>query len=212
MSNADMNRRQFFRIHQQLVMELQLLPQDTEVIISGQFEVAATFATLYDLHQHTAEETALLQRIQLQDSDSARYLQLISAKIDLLARAMTGGAIDFRHLIRCDVNLSEGGMLFYSSDALPITGLLSLKLIFPDSSIGLSLAARVLRCDPVPDTNQYELALEFIELPEKIRTLLARQILEIQTRQRKQLTKFGRPQLEGQERRHSSDCCGKLPE
>lgn len=179
------DRRQFFRINQQIAMEIRLLADDQlPATTASQFEVSPSFSVVCDLYAQETEAQMLLHRIGQKDPSLAQYLQLMSNRMNVLARALVSQDIDFNRLVTRDVNLSEGGMLFYYSEALPTGGNVSIKLIFPGSSIGVHIDASILRCDPI-ETGQFELALTFNRLPESTRTVLARQIMESQALSRR---------------------------
>lgn len=181
----DSERRQYFRINQQIAMEITPLPADSAVLPpSTRFEVPASFEAVCELQQQDAESETLLQRIADRDPDIANYLGLMSERINTLARTVVTQEIDFNRLVTRDVNLSEGGMLFYTTDALPAQRLAAVKLIFPAAQLGLNLSGRILRCDPVTN-DLFEVAVEFLRLPESTRTLLARQIMESQALSRR---------------------------
>jgi len=177
----DADRRQFFRINQQVAMDISLLSEDqSNATMSTHFEVPPSFAAICQLHEQDVEAQMMLHRISARDAELARYLQLMSERINVLARTLVSHDIDFNRLVTRDVNLSEGGMLFYYPDALPADGIVEIKLIFPAAELGLLLRARILRCEPI-DGNLFEVALEFCQLAESTRTLLARQIMESQS-------------------------------
>lgn len=179
------DRRQFFRINQQIAMEIRLLADDHKADIQvSQFDVAPSFSVICDLYAQETEAQMLLHRIGQKDPALAQYLQLMSNRMNIMARALVSQDIDFNRLVTRDVNLSEGGMLFYYSEALPVGGHVSVKLIFPGASLGLQMSASILRCDPI-ETGQFELALTFNRLPESTRTVLARQIMESQALSRR---------------------------
>jgi len=182
----DADRRQFFRINQQVAMELSLVTEDSlRHTGPAHFDVSPSFSLICELQDCEAESQLLLHKIAEKDRHIAEYLRLMSKKVNTLAKAVFTSDVDPQKLITHDVNLSEGGMLFYYPDALPSNAPVHIKLIFPSSSVGVQMQGTVLRCDPI-ETGDYEVAIEFVRLAESTRTLLARQIIESQALSRRQ--------------------------
>ncbi|MBY4675272.1 PilZ domain-containing protein [Marinobacterium arenosum] len=184
----DKDRRQFFRINQKVALDIRPI-QESELLAGPrpeQFEVSPAFSLLCELHEQDAESHHLLRKIAERDGAVASYLQLLNNKIDALGRALVSSSINMDRMIHQHINLSEGGMLFQYPQPLDEDGYLAMKLIFPDSCLGILLHARVLRCKRLAD--EFEIAVEFYRLPENCRTQLARQIIESQAQTRRQIS------------------------
>ena len=61
--------------------------------------------------------------------------------------------------------------------------LLALKMVFPTSAMGILIYAEVVRC--IETEGGYDLGLKFLKMPERVRTALAKVIIQAQVRQRR---------------------------
>ncbi len=187
--NGD-DRRKYFRIEQRVSLEFKVI---TEADITEQhpsptqFEVSPNFLLLSQLQKMEAESSDLLQKIAEKDSDIAAFLELTHSKIERIAQAVASTEMKISSAAIQEVNISEGGLQFHQKTNTEKGTFLSLKLVFPESSIGLLLYAQCCRCDAIED-GSYLTSVEFIKMPESCRTILARQILESQAREIKRIS------------------------
>lgn len=180
----EQDRRQFYRIDHPVVLDYQIV-EETDVACSSQpyqFNVSPYFLLQSQLAEIDSECQHLTHKIAEYTPQLAAYLQHLNKKIDLIGRTLTGGHMANEPGHEQIINLSEGGMSFFSTTPLDTQTPLALKLIFPENGIGLLLYARVQRCEAVG--SEFELALSFLKMPESCRTLLARLIIEAQARER----------------------------
>jgi len=180
---VEQDRRQFYRIDHPVVLDYQVV-EETDVACSSQpyqFNVSPYFLLQSQLAELDSECQHLIFRIAESTPHMAAYLQHLNKKIDLIGRTLTGDLTTESSHAQI-INLSEGGLSFFSATPLDTCTPLAVKLIFPESGIGLLLYARVQRCDPFG--SEFELALSFLKMPESCRTLLARLIIEAQAKER----------------------------
>jgi diguanylate cyclase (GGDEF)-like protein len=71
-------------------------------------------------------------------------------------------------------NASEGGLLFYTDHALPISSLVDLHLTLPRRRRGLRCRAMVARINEVPGAKEYEVGVKIVEMPNVDRRLFRR--------------------------------------
>lgn len=185
-------RRQFYRIDHQVALDYRVVPE-SDVIGSArpyQFDVSPHFLLLGELQAMDSDTQHLLRKIAEKLPDVAAYLKLLNTKIDTVARSLvTQELSDSSGLRLKSINLSEGGLSFDSNQSLKLGDYLALKLVFPESHLGLLLYARVQRCDPMP--GGFHIAIEFFKLTESCRTLIARYVLEAQARERQRKLESG---------------------
>ncbi len=181
----DQDRRQFYRIEHQVAIEYKRV-SEADVMDSArpyQFDVSPHFLLLSELQAMDTETGHLLRKIGEKQPEISAYLKLLDTKIDRIARSLVSEELTNTGSLRLqNINLSEGGLSFDCDDNLPLGQYMALKLVFPDSLLGLLLYATVQRNDTI-DTG-YQIGIEFIKMPESCRTLLARFILEAQARER----------------------------
>lgn len=181
----DQDRRQFFRIDLKVAFEYRSVPE-ADVLASArpyQFNVSPHFLLLSELQALDSDTAHLLRKVAETQPDTAAYLKLLNSKIDTIARSIAAQDLhETSGLQLHNISLSEGGLSFMAPNALQPGDYLALKLVFPDSYLGLLLYARVQRCEAA--ANDYQIGIEFFKMPESCRTLLARFVLEAQARER----------------------------
>lgn len=184
----DQERRQFYRIDQPVVIDYKVVSRD-EVAGSSQpyqFNVSPYFLLQSQLAEIDSESQHLIYKIGESTPHLATYLQQLNKKLDLIASTIAGSDLDLENSQFVTINLSEGGLSFITSEAIAVETYLALKLVFPDNGLGLLLYAEVQRCSEI-DAG-YETGVSFMQMPESCRTLLARLILEAQSKERQRRT------------------------
>ncbi len=71
-------------------------------------------------------------------------------------------------------NASEGGLLFYTDHALPISSLVDLNLTLPRRRRSLRCRAVVARINEIPGSKEYEVGVKIVEMPNVDRRLYRR--------------------------------------
>lgn len=183
----DQERRKFFRIDHQVSIELKLISKEdiAHNPTPVQFEVSPYFLLLSQLQDLDAEGDHLLRKIAEKDAHTAAFLQLMHRKIDTIAKAIAVNGIELEQILSQEINLSEGGMMFEYPETFEPGQHLAVKLIFPETCIGLLLYAKVRRIIPCSN-GHYKIGIQFVRMPESCRVLLARQVMLLQTQQRRQ--------------------------
>ncbi len=183
----DQDRRQYFRIDQEVSLELKVISEQEMLSHPNpsQFDVSPNFLLLSQLQEMDSESSHLLRKIAEKDSNIASFLKILHEKVERIAQAVASSEMKVGNAAIQDVNLSEGGLQFRDPDGFEEGTFLSIKLIFPDSCVGLLLYAKTCRSEPMAD-GSYMVGVEFVKMPENCRMILARQIFESQARIRKQ--------------------------
>ncbi|EAR62141.1 PilZ domain-containing protein [Neptuniibacter caesariensis] len=181
-------RRQYFRIEQRVSLELKIISESeiSEHPSPTQFDVSPNFLLLSQLQEMEAESSHLLRKIAEKDSNISSFLKIVHDKIERIAQAVASTEMKIGNAAIQEVNISEGGLQFRQDHAIEQGAFLSLKLVFPESCIGVLIYAQCCRCDEMGD-GSFVISVEFIRMPENCRMILARQIFESQARERKKL-------------------------
>lgn len=180
----DQDRRQFYRIDKWVALEFQLLQSSnerTDLPNSGTFKVSPHFMLHAELQQlNTTIDKHLASALTL-SPETTEIFNLLNRKINIIARSLTdSNELGFN--IRTDkVNLSEGGLSIHLEEPLPLGQRLVIKLIMPESNVGMRLLSEVKRCEL--KESQFDIGLEFLNIPEICRSELARLIFRSQIEQ-----------------------------
>lgn len=180
----DQDRRQFYRIDHPVVLDYKVV-SEAEVASSSQpyqFNVSPYFLLQSQLAEIDAECRHLIYKVAESTPHLATYLQHLNKKIDLIGRTLADSHLDIEACHRRTINLSEGGLSFIANEALELGTLLAIKLVFPENSLGLLLYAEVQRSEAKED--RFDIGIAFRKMPESCRMLLARLIIETQSRER----------------------------
>lgn len=190
--DASAERREFFRIEDQVTLSWREVRDDThlEQILSimenqtpDRFVTAATFAA-NSLHMNR-----LLNSIRSSQPDLSRYLQMLDDKLNQLAQLMVieEGKVD-QAPIRA-VNLSAGGLAFFSDENLARDSLIELRLVLHPEMTGILAVGKVVNCENADaayaSAGCYRLAIEIVHMRESDRDLMVKHILRKQTAERR---------------------------
>lgn len=183
---SEQDRRQYFRIDQRVSLELKVI-SEAEIDIHPnptQFDVSPNFLLLSELQEMDAESSHLLRKISEKDNNISSLLKIMHNKMERIAQAIASSEMTIGNAAIQEVNLSEGGVQFRHNESFEEGCFLSVKLIFPESCLGLLIYAQCIRSERMGD-GSYLTGAEFVKMPESCRMILARQIFESQARQRK---------------------------
>lgn len=180
------NQRHYYRILDAVALEYREVP----AAMAGKrpedfFEMTAGFQLLTALNAVDHEHSAFLRSLHERDRELAGYLRGVNRKIELIAHAFTLGGQDMGKLPRYDVSLSEGGVAFDAPETLTAGQQLALKLTLLPRLTTIICFARVVSGAESEDTRPFSASLEFIDLDEPQRQLLARHILRTQSAQQR---------------------------
>ncbi|MDO6562490.1 PilZ domain-containing protein [Amphritea sp. 1_MG-2023] len=181
-------RRQYFRINGKVAVDYKIISEDEmkHGRLPTQFQVSPFFLLLNQLQAYNNDSSYHLRKIAQKEPAIATYLELMNDKIDAIAHAVAKSDVDFDNLSSQEINLSEGGMSFNSQAAIELNSYLALKVVFEETHSGLLLYGQVLYCSEKGDDGQYKIGIEFSDMPESSRMIVARYILNSQTRARQQ--------------------------
>jgi len=180
------NQRHYYRILDAVALEYREVPN----AVTGKrpedfFEMTAGFQLLTALNAVDQEHAAFLRSLHERDRELAGYLRGVSRKIELVAHAFALNGQDVGKLPRYEVSLSEGGIAFDAPQVLDAGQLLALKLTLLPRLTTIICFARVVSGAEADGQRAFSVSLEFIDLDEPQRQLLARHILRTQSAQQR---------------------------
>lgn len=75
-------------------------------------------------------------------------------------------------------NIGAGGFLFFSSEALPVSSIVELKLELPDSGAAVACLAKVVRVEEIEPEKNYHIAVQFLDISSADRARINRFVME----------------------------------
>jgi len=190
------NQRHYYRILDTVALEYREVPAAVvpttmaSTTATGKrpedfFEMTAGFHLLTALNAVDQEHAAFLRSLHERDRELAGYLRGVNRKIELIAHAFALNGQDLGKLPRYEVSLSEGGIAFDAPQVLGNGQLLALKLTLLPRLVTIICFARVVSGTETEGQRPFSMSLEFIDLDEPQRQLLARHILRLQSAQQR---------------------------
>jgi len=184
------NRRKYYRINDEIALLLRLLDEDAEHASAAFPEDAALFSQLEALQALELQTRPLLRQLAEGDAALANCLRLLDRRSVLLTQTLLQQVYtDFGN--RQQVSLCEAGLSMIYPQELPAGHRLALKVLLLPQFHALLLCARIIYCQP--GEGGYKVGLEFENLSEAQRQVLARHILHQQAEQRRQEREAKRP-------------------
>ncbi|MCX7822954.1 MAG: PilZ domain-containing protein [Syntrophobacterales bacterium] len=160
-------RREYFRVKDVLQLSLRRLP-NFEVMPMAR--VVGYFSS-FPPDMGTAPETV--------DPFIARQLQTIHQKLDAILEYLYLDKSGFTNLQYHEVDISAGGMRVKVSEDFEEGDTLEIRLILPTAPpLYLICYGKVKRCSEC--ANRKEIAIEFVNIGEDIRSLIVRYVLQRQ--------------------------------
>jgi hypothetical protein len=170
------NRRQYFRVDDQVLLELAALNPDCPD--TTPFELGPAFGLISEFQLLDVESKHLLRHITDRDKSLGQFLKVLNQKLDALSRVLAlNNQITTQSSLQ-PVNLSEGGLSLSSLQLWQRQQEVVLKLILLPSYSGLILKGRVLSCQG--DAPPYRLHIEFTDISDAHQQLIARHIMRRQ--------------------------------
>ncbi|MEW7979807.1 MAG: PilZ domain-containing protein [gamma proteobacterium symbiont of Phacoides pectinatus] len=187
-SEANPERRRFFRIDDAVSLTYDLVPPDQlqARLERMQGDQERDFTVMSDIAAVTQEMAGIMHKLELGEPDIAKYLKALDRKINILGRAflLHSGQIS-PHQAHA-VNLSASGMAFEAADAFAPGDLLELRLVLMGSFTGILILARVVESREITQTTEgdrYALRVDFTHLRDTDRDILISHIIRRQSDQ-----------------------------
>lgn len=182
---ATRERRGYYRINYPLALEYHSVDMSTILAAEQpqQFNVSANFMLQLQLAELETQMRQLLSRVNDTQPHVANALELLNRKVTLIGETLSQSDLSFDKSNLIDANISESGIDFPAKESFDEKSLLALKLILPNDSLGLLLYGEVVRCQPFKQG--YRVSINFLKMPERCRSILARTLMRAQMRQRR---------------------------
>lgn len=180
----DSERRDFFRVYQDVLFEYKPISADEANQDSPDqpFKAGISMHLASELNRLTRESEPALNLIKEKNRALSEVLSRINAKVDLVVRHQIFSNTEDKTPTR--INLSEDGVAFKAKQSFNKNDFVALQIIFVPSYIPILVFGRVIRSEAVEEG--FKVAAKFHKLQDIDRKELARQILKVQTLQRKQ--------------------------
>jgi hypothetical protein len=175
-------RRDFYRINDTVGLHYTACGYDLPDADSFSAEIPNEFQLISHLNSIDMDSSTLLHNIQDASPDVCRYLKIINAKVEALARHIVTIGIDDEIKPQA-VTLSAGGVCFVSNEKFALDSHIRMSMVLYPSCSGILTYGKVVRCNPMPDTapQQYDIALEDVLITEVDRDSLVRHVLQLQS-------------------------------
>ena len=175
-------RRSYFRIDESIALEYKSVSEMVANTAAPelQFPNTASLKLHAELRKIDGENSLLFHQIRESNRAIAEYLHNLNRKIELISQQLTmeqkppPPAKTIRQ-----VNLSEGGIAFGSSQDIEANSFIALRLIFLPSNTGLVIFAKIIRCEP-SNTGEFQIAAKFHRINDTQQHLIGQQIMRAQ--------------------------------
>lgn len=178
------DRREYYRIEDRIALEISPLSAAEALEPELLQDDSPLFNLLSELHLSDFESQHLLRQLSDKDRTLAAFLRAQNKRLDLLsavvAQTLIGTVGEPQPVI-----ISEGGIEFDQAQPLDPGTRVKVKMVLMPRAHGLLLRGRVVHCDVRPEGG-VEIGIEFTEMTDAQRQLLARHILQRQQQQRRQ--------------------------
>jgi hypothetical protein len=180
-------RRSSFRIDENIALEYR--PVDGADLQKREpesyFENSGAVALYSEIKRLDADNAQLLYQLKNTNRALGEYLHNLNRKIELLSQQlMAEHKPPALTNITRQVNLSEGGIAFGSSNPIEAGSYISLRLTFLPSYAGLILFAKIIRCE-LCKAGDYQIAAKFHHPRDAQLNIIGQQIMRAQMADRR---------------------------
>ncbi len=183
-SGQGQERRQFFRIDDDVYLDYQIMEEDEyhrrlEQPHGPRHEAGDIGLQLQTL---TAQASNILSQIRKRDPEIGQYLAILDRKVELIGRALGGTQLG-APAPNMRANISGGGIAFHTTSRLEPATKLELHLMLFPNNLVIHALGRVVHChpDPVDSAHPFKVGIEFTRISEMARDALVRHALELQS-------------------------------
>lgn len=184
-------RRSYFRIDESIAIEFKPVDELTAstAVPELQFPTTASLKLYAELRKIDTENSHIFHQIKETNRALGEYLHNLNRKIDLISQQLMA---DYKPLppsktIR-QVNLSEGGIAFGSSQSIEINSFVALRMVFLPSNAGLVLFSKIIRCEP--SNGEYQIAAKFHRINDSQQQLIGQQIMRAQMAEKRKSKQY----------------------
>jgi hypothetical protein len=188
------NRRQTVRVTDRLLFSYAPVEPEKYEAVRRDFEKGIppyNQEGLQDIRLHLGAQSALA-RLRSRDEDLADFLHHLDTKLNLLIKEVRGGRSPLDQLALENVNLSGGGIAFFSGRQLPAGEYLEMHLVLEPNHIYIYCLGEVVNCErKAGGERPYRASVRFTLLTDEDHEKLVQHLFKLQRqalRKRRQQT------------------------
>lgn len=184
-------KRQFFRIEQDVIFNFRLVSSDNVLHNRPEqhFEHSETLCLFSELQHIDSNNAQLLESIKHKDPLMAEYLNTINQKIDLVCQQVLATQSSVHDMENGRVDISQGGLAFNCDHSIGVESWVAVKLIFLPCYAGIISYGQVTRSTLQAD-GSYLIGVRFHNLTAEQSKLIAKQIFSTQIAERQMTYSF----------------------
>ena len=175
-------RRTMSRIDTVLRINYQIIPIDAALNdpYDSHFVLPRYFLLLAELDQFDHALGYELEQLNEKDQQIARILSLFNQKLNLITGSFYDNIVQSLLPVPEQVNVSEHGLSFFSSQPLAQDAYIHITLSHPENFFHIAAIAQVAYCNETEDPHKFRIGAYFITLHPQDRTKLAASIQQSQ--------------------------------
>lgn len=184
-ANAGRERREYFRIEDQLILRYREVPRDAvgNAPAERHFDNSEVFELLRELRHIDQEHNNVLRALAEQNRELGLYLKNVNRKIELVANALASLDQVQQGQTPQQASISESGIAFVADPHLTVGATVALELILLPQHTALALYGEVVMNRDEPPARS---VVTFLRLRESDRQILAKHILQVQIAAKRQ--------------------------
>ena len=175
-------RRTMSRIDTVLRINYQIIPIDAALNdpYDSHFVLPRYFLLLAELDQFDHALGYELEQLNEKDQQIARILSLFNQKLNLITGSFYDNIVQSLLPVPEQVNVSEHGLSFFSSQPLAQDAYIHITLSHPENFFHIAAIAQVAYCNETEEPHEFRIGAYFITLHPQDRTKLADSIQQAQ--------------------------------
>ena len=175
-------RRTMSRIDTVLRINYQIIPIDAALNdpYDSHFVLPRYFLLLAELDQFDHALGYELEQLNEKDQQIARILSLFNQKLNLITGSFYDNIVQSLLPVPEQVNVSEHGLSFFSSQPLAQDAYIHITLSHPENFFHIAAIAQVAYCNETEAPNKFRIGAYFITLHPQDRAKLAASIQQAQ--------------------------------
>jgi len=173
------DRREYYRIADRIALQISPLSAAQALDPDVLQDDSPLFNLLSELHLSDFEAQHLLRQLSDKDRTLAAFLRVQNKRLDVLS------AVVAHTLLGEVVVMSEGGLECVQPGPFAPGTQVKVQMVLMPRAHGLLLRGKITHCEARPEEG-FEVGIEFIDMVDAQRQLLARYILQRQQQQRRQ--------------------------
>ncbi len=175
-------RRTMSRIDTVLRINYQIIPIDAALNdpYDSHFVLPRYFLLLAELDQFDHALGYELEQLNEKDQQIARILSLFNQKLNLITGSFYDNIVQSLLPVPEQVNVSEHGLSFFSSQPLAQDAYIHITLSHPENFFHIAAIAQVAYCNETEEPHEFRIGAYFITLHPQDRAKLAASIQQAQ--------------------------------